>query len=147
VFLRVEETSPLNALVWWKSTVVPSLSSLDPHVLLHSHCSLHNFSLPNTPTAQGLSPHAIHACPGDRGSLRVRETWPQDVWARTGRIQLASAFMCSLIIGKWQGMSEAEACAMGMWIHGANTSAGANDQGHWDKTVLDIIGGGREEGR
>ena len=79
--------------------------------------------------------------------LRVRETWPQDVWARTGRIQLASAFMCSLITGKWQGMSEAEACATGIWIHGANTSAGANGQGHWDETVLDIVGGSREEGR
>lgn len=35
----------------------------------------------------------------------------------------------------------------GMWIHGANTSAGANGQGHWDENVLDIVGGSREEGR
>ncbi|KAF8344616.1 hypothetical protein F5887DRAFT_969877, partial [Amanita rubescens] len=158
-----------HALVWWKSTVVPSLSSLDPHLPLHSHFSAHNFSLPNTPTAQDTSSHthalAIEALLGGPDHmaarvgtcasasllaaqlLRVRESWPQDVWARTGRIQLASAFICSLITGKWQGMSEAEACVTGMWIHGANTSAGANGQGHWDESVLDIVGGSREEGR
>jgi xylulokinase len=89
--------------------------------------------------------------------LRVRETWPQDVWARTGRIQLASAFICSLITGKWQAMTESEACATGMWIHGAAAAAANSNPpggtglglglGHWDETVLDIVGGSREEGR
>ncbi|KJA12581.1 hypothetical protein HYPSUDRAFT_210359, partial [Hypholoma sublateritium FD-334 SS-4] len=41
--------------------------------------------------------------------LRARETWPQDVWARTGRVQLASAFIASLLAGKWTGMGETEA--------------------------------------
>lgn len=50
------------------------------------------------------------------------------------------------------GMGEAEACATGMWVHGANASAGAgpvqgSGQGYWDEGVLDIVGGSREEGR
>lgn len=82
--------------------------------------------------------------------LRVRESWPQDVWARTGRVQLASAFMASLIGGKWMPMGEAEACATGMWVHGANAGGGqapGSGQGYWDEGVLDIVGGSREEGR
>ncbi|PFH46292.1 hypothetical protein AMATHDRAFT_155735 [Amanita thiersii Skay4041] len=156
-----------HALVWWKSTVIPSLSSLDPHIPLYNHFSAQSFSLPNTPTAQDTSCHthalAIEALLGGPDHmaarvgisasaslvaaqlLRVRESWPQEVWARTGRIQLASAFLCSLVTGKWQGLSESEACATGMWIHGANVNAGGT--GHWDEQVLDIVGGSREEGR
>ena len=77
--------------------------------------------------------------------LRVRETWPQEVWARTGRVQLASAFLASLVTGKWTAMGEAEACATGAWVHGANHNA--TGQGYWDEGVLDIVGGSREEGR
>lgn len=76
--------------------------------------------------------------------LRVRESWAQEVWIRTGRVQLASAFLASLVMGKWAAMSEAEACATGMWVHGAATQ-GSN--GYWDEQVLDIVGGSREEGR
>jgi xylulokinase len=84
--------------------------------------------------------------------LRVRESWPQEVWARTGRLQLASAFLGSLITGKWTSMSEAEACATGLWVHGGNQNAAgllghAPGQGFWDEGVLDIVGGSREEGR
>lgn len=84
--------------------------------------------------------------------LRVRESWPQDVWSRTGRVQLASAFLGSLIAGKWMGMGEAEACSTGMWVHGGNPNAiggpgHGNGQGYWDEGVLDIVGGSREEGR
>ncbi|RDB21836.1 putative D-xylulose kinase A [Hypsizygus marmoreus] len=162
-----------HALVWWKSTTVPSLSSLDPHVLLYNHFPSQSFSLPNTPIAQDTSSHthalAIEALLGGPDHmvnrvgtcasaslvaaqlLRIRESWPQDVWARTGRVQLASAFMGSLIAGKWMAMGEAEACATGMWVHSAHPSSvnagqpGA--QGYWDETVLDIVGGSREEGR
>ncbi|KAL0948450.1 hypothetical protein HGRIS_011023 [Hohenbuehelia grisea] len=164
--------SAQHALVWWKSTTVPSLSSLDPHVPLHGHFSAQSFSLPNTPVAQDTSAHshalAIEALLGGPDImsqrvgtcanaslvaaqlLRARETWPQEVWARTGRIQLASSFIASLIIGKWTAMSEAEACATGMWSH---TSAGPGLNGrdqapsHWDEGVLEIVGGSREEGR
>ncbi|KAF5376425.1 hypothetical protein D9615_008630 [Tricholomella constricta] len=165
--------SAQHALVWWKSTTVPSLSSLDPHVLLHNHFPAHSFSLPNTPTAQDISAHthalAIEVLLGGPDQmvsrvgtcasaslvaaqlLRVRESWPQDVWARTGRVQLASAFLGSLISGKWMGMGEAEACATGMWVHGANPSSINGGQpgapGYWDEGVLDIVGGSREEGR
>jgi xylulokinase len=83
--------------------------------------------------------------------LRVRESWPQEVWARTGRVQLASAFLGSLIAGKWMGMGEAEACATGLWVHGANpnnaNTAPGGGSGYWDEGVLDIVGGSREEGR
>jgi hypothetical protein len=41
---------------------------------------------------------------------RVRETWPQEVWARTGRVQLSSAILASLVAGKWTSMGESEAC-------------------------------------
>lgn len=74
--------------------------------------------------------------------LRVREIWPGEVWSRTGRMQVASAFLCSLVSGKWVGMGEAEACATGLWVHG-----GQQQQGYWDEGVLDIVGGSREEGR
>ncbi|KAF7333492.1 putative D-xylulose kinase A [Mycena venus] len=152
--------SAQHALVWWKSTTVPSLSSLDPHTPLVAHFSSAHFSLPNTPVAQDVSSHThaltIEALVGGPDHmaarvggaahpsciaaqlLRVRETWPQDVWARTGRVQLASAFLASLIAGKWMPMAEAEACASGMWSHTA---------GQWDEAVLDIVGGSREEGR
>ncbi|EKM74838.1 hypothetical protein AGABI1DRAFT_95331 [Agaricus bisporus var. burnettii JB137-S8] len=154
-----------HALVWWKSTTVPSLSSLDPNLLLHEHFSAHTFSLPNTPVFQDTASHAhalviedlllgperMAARVGTAATpsmvsaqlLRVRETWQHEVWARTGRIQLASAFLCSLLSGKWISMGEAEACATGMWVH-ANTPG---SQGHWDEGVLDIVGGSREEGR
>ncbi|KAJ7727262.1 D-xylulose kinase [Mycena metata] len=152
--------SAQHALVWWKSTTVPSLSSLDPHTPLVAHFSAAHFSLPNTPVAQDVSSHThaltIEALVGGPDHmaarvggaanpsnlsaqlLRVRETWPQDVWARTGRVQLASAFLASLVAGKWMPMAEAEACASGMWSHTA---------GSWDEAVLDIVGGSREEGR
>lgn len=64
-----------------------------------------------------------------------------EVWKRTGRIQVASAFLASLISGRWVSMREEEAVAMGMWVH---QPAGAS---HWDDQILEIIGGSREEGR
>ncbi|KAG6827864.1 hypothetical protein H0H92_010162 [Tricholoma furcatifolium] len=165
--------SAQHALVWWKSTAVPSLSTLDPHVSLQNHFPVHLFSLPHVPTASDTSSHT-HALaiegllggPEHMASrvgtcassslvaaqlLRVRESWPQEVWARTGRVQLASAFLGSLIAGKWMPMGEAEACSTGMWVHGANTNSTNPGQpsgsGYWDEGILDIIGGSREEGR
>ncbi|KAJ8517835.1 hypothetical protein ONZ45_g5013 [Pleurotus djamor] len=156
--------SAQHALVWWKSTTVPSLSSLDPHLPLQSHFPALSFSLPNAPVAQDTSSHthalAIEALLGGpdlmasrvgtcaNGSLmaaqllRVRESWPQEVWARTGRVQLATSFISSLIAGKWMPMGEAEASATGMWVHGPN-----GGQSHWDEGVLEIVGGSREDGR
>ena len=127
------------------------------------------FSLPNTPTAQDTSAQthalAIEALLGGPDHmaarvgicanasmvagqmLRVRETWPQEVWARTGRVQLASAFLASLITGKWTSMNDTEACATGAWVHGSNSLATPTGQGYWDEGILDIVGGSREEGR
>lgn len=152
-----------HALVWWKANSVPNLSALDSRLNLHSQLTSQCFSIPNVPVAQDTSAHthalAIEAALGgpDHMStrvgtcaqsslvaaqlLRVREAWP-DVWARTGRIQVASSFLCSMICGSWVGMNEPEACATGMWVHGPN-----GGQSHWDEGVLEIIGGNREEGR
>ncbi|GLB42709.1 putative xylulokinase activity [Lyophyllum shimeji] len=154
-----------HALVWWKSTTVPSLSSLDPHILLHNHFPAHSFSLPNTPIALDTSSHthalAIEALLGGPDHmvnrvgtcasasmvaaqlLRVRESWPQDVWARTGRVQLASSFLGSLIAGKWMGMGEAEACATGLHC-GGSREEGRRVRG-WLGEV-DVSGGGRRAG-
>ena len=135
---------------------------------LHSHFPAHTFSLPNTPVAQdtssqthGLAIESLLGGPDHMAArvgscanpsmvtaqlLRVREMWPQDVWARTGRIQLASAFLTSLIAGKWTSMGEAEASATGAWVHGGGVP-GQPAPGYWDEGVLDIVGGSREEGR
>ena len=78
--------------------------------------------------------------------LRVRESWPAEVWGRTGRVQVASAFIGSLITGKWMGMGEAEACATGMWVHSGNPNS-ATGQGYWDEDILEIVAGSREDGR
>ena len=70
--------------------------------------------------------------------LRVRETSPE-IWARTGRVQIASAFLASLISGTWISMGEAEACATGMYVYASG------GQGHWDDEVFEYIAGSREE--
>ena len=70
--------------------------------------------------------------------LRVRETSPE-TWARTGRVQIASAFLASLVAGTWIGMGEAEACATGMYVYASG------GQGHWDDEVIEYIAGSREE--
>jgi xylulokinase len=70
--------------------------------------------------------------------LRVRETSPE-TWARTGRVQIASAFLASLISGTWISMGEAEACATGMYVYASG------GQGHWDNEVIEYIAGSTEE--
>lgn len=72
--------------------------------------------------------------------LRVRESSP-DVWARTGRVQMASSFLASLLSGSWVGMSEAEACATGLWHHSTD------GRGLWDDEVLALVAGSPEEAR
>ena len=156
-------TSLQHALVWWKANAVPNLAALDPRHSLNSQLTSQCFSIPNVPVAQDTSAHthalAIEAALGGPDHmaarvgtcaqssliaaqlLRVREAWP-DVWARTGRVQLASAFLCSMMCGSWVGMNEPEACATGMWVHGTSSNPG-----HWDEGVLEVIGGNREEGR
>ena len=143
--------------------MVPNLASLDSRLNLNSQLTSQCFSIPNVPVAQDTSAHthalAIEAALGGPDHmaarvgtcaqssliaaqlLRVREAWP-DVWARTGRVQVASAFLCSMMCGSWVGMNEPEACATGMWVHGTSSSPG-----HWDEGVLEIIGGNRDEGK
>jgi xylulokinase len=136
---------------------------LDAHLPLHAQLTSEAFSLPNTPVAQDTSAHthalALEAALGGPDHmaarvgtcahpslpaaqlLRVREAWP-NVWVATGRVQVASSFMQSLITSAFAGMAEAEAVATGMWVHGQGYG-----QGRWDDDVLDIVGGSRDEGR
>lgn len=165
VIRSAQSISPIlqHALVWWKANAVPNLAALDSRLNLSSQLTSQCFSIPNVPVAQDTSAHthalAIEAALGGPDHmaarvgtcaqssliaaqlLRVREAWP-DVWARTGRVQVASAFLCSMMCGSWVGMNEPEACATGMWVHGTSSSPG-----HWDEGVLEIIGGNREEGK
>ncbi|OAX34810.1 actin-like ATPase domain-containing protein [Rhizopogon vinicolor AM-OR11-026] len=158
-----------HAVVWWKSTPIPSFPALDPRLPFHSQLPTNTFSLPNTPIAQDTSAHthalALEALLGGPDLmaarvgtcanasllaaqlLRVRESWTSDVWSRTGKIQLASQFMASMIMGEWVNMGEAEACATGMWVHTGPGAQGASGLGRWDEGVLEIVGGNREEGR
>ncbi|KII84911.1 hypothetical protein PLICRDRAFT_57417 [Plicaturopsis crispa FD-325 SS-3] len=151
-----------HALVWWKSSPIASYPALDHRLPLHSQLPPHTFSLPNTPIASDTSAHThalalesllggpdhmaarvgtcAHASLTAAQLLRMRES---DVWGRTGRIQLASSFIASIVCGKWVPIGEAEACASGMWHHVPN----GNGVGNWDDAVLDIVGGSREEGR
>ena len=148
------------ALVWWKSTPVPSFPSLDSRLPLHSQLSPNTFSLPNTPVAQdtfshshALSIEAMLGGPDHMAArvgtcanssliaaqiLRVHETSPE-TWARTGRVQIASAFLASLISGTWINIGETEACATGMYVYASG------GQGHWDDEVIEYIAGSREE--
>ena len=153
-----------QALVWWKAPI-PPLHALDPRLPIHSQITSQSFSLQNSPIAQDTSAHthalALEAALGGPDHmasrvgttahpslvaaqlLRVREAWPE-VWARTGRVQMASSFLASLLTGQLVGMGEAEASATGLWVH-ANAQSGT--QSHWDEGVMEIVGGSREEGR
>jgi xylulokinase len=84
--------------------------------------------------------------------LHVREMRPE-VWASTRRVQFASTFLASLLLGQPAHMSESDACASGMWTHsptppGTNPPIPGSGQGsRWDDAVLDIVGGSRAEGQ
>ncbi|KZT30038.1 actin-like ATPase domain-containing protein [Neolentinus lepideus HHB14362 ss-1] len=157
--IRALGGSAQHALIWWKSSPIPSFPALDPRLPLYSQITAQTFSLPNTPVAQDTSAHthalALEAALGGPDHmaarvgicaspaliaaqlLRVREAAPE-IWGSTGRVQVASAFLASLVCAQWVPISEAEACATGMWLHG---------KGDWDDGVLDIVGGSREDGR
>lgn len=153
-----------QALVWWKAPV-PPLHALDPRLPIHAQITSQSFSLQNSPIAQDTSAHthalALEAALGGPDLmasrvgtcahpslvaaqlLRVREAWP-DIWARTGRVQMASSFLASLFTGQMGGMGEAEASSTGLWVHAGNQTG---VQSHWDEGVMEIVGGNREEGR
>ncbi|EKM51007.1 uncharacterized protein PHACADRAFT_262952 [Phanerochaete carnosa HHB-10118-sp] len=152
-----------QGLVWWKTTPVPPLQSLDPRLPLHNQLTS-AFSMPNSAVAQDMSAHthalALEAALGGAelmaarvGTcaqssliaaqlLKVREAWP-DIWRSTGRVQLASSFIASLLTGLFVGMGEAEASSTGLWVH--STTPG--QPSHWDEGVMEIVGGNRDEGR
>lgn len=145
---------------------MPQLQTLDPRLPIHAQIPLAAFTMQNTPVAQDTSAHthalALEAALGGPDLmaarvgacahasllaaqlLRVREAWPE-VWARTGKVQVASSFVASLFCGAYVNMGEAEACATGLWAHSGPQPAGTPS--HWDEGVLEIVGGSRDEGR
>ena len=144
---------------------MPPLQALDPRLPIHAQITSQSFSLQNTPIAQDTSAHthalALEAALGGPDLmasrvgtcahpslvaaqlLRVREAWP-DVWTRTGRVQMASSFLASLLTGQLVGMGEAEASSTGLWVHAGSQAGG---QSRWDEGVMEIVGGNRDEGR
>jgi xylulokinase len=66
--------------------------------------------------------------------LKVREG-DSDGWAVTERVMLASAFLATLLLGKWAPMSESEIVATGLWDH---------PKGWWDESMLDLLCGTKE---
>ncbi|CAL1702910.1 unnamed protein product [Somion occarium] len=157
-----------QALVWWKSHPNSPLQNLDPRLPIHVQVTSQFLSIPNSAVAQDTSAHthalALEAALGGPDHmaarvgtcahasliaaqlLRVREAWP-DIWSRTGRVQVASSFLASLLCGGYVSMGEAEACATGLWSHVSATGAASGTPSHWDEGVLEIVGGNREEGR
>ncbi|KAH9917468.1 actin-like ATPase domain-containing protein [Fomitopsis serialis] len=155
-----------HALVWWHASQMPQLQTLDPRLPIHTQIPLTAFTMQNTPVAQDTSAHthalALEAALGGPDLmaarvgtcahasllaaqlLRVREAWPE-IWARTGKVQVASSFVASLFCGAYAGMGEAEACATGLWSHSGPQATGTPS--HWDEGVLEIVGGSRDEGR
>jgi xylulokinase len=138
-----------------------SFPSYDPRLPLQTQLTASYFTLLNIPISSDTSSHThalalesllggpdhmaarvgISAQPAMIAAqlLRMRDSSPNaETWARTGRVQVASAFIASLVAGKWVSMGESEACASGAWNHQA---------GEWDDGVLEIIGGSRDEGR
>ncbi|KAF9244439.1 hypothetical protein BU15DRAFT_71425 [Melanogaster broomeanus] len=156
-----------HAVVWWKSTPIPSFPALDPRLPLHSQLPPNTFSLANTPVAQDTSAHthalALEALLGGPDIMAARvgtcanasllaaqllrfgSLGRQTFGHALGKVQLASTFLASMVVGEWVNLGEAEACATGLWAHA--TSPGGPPQGHWDEGVLEIVGGSREEGR
>jgi xylulokinase len=152
-----------QALVWWKISPVSPLQTVESRLPLHTQL-VSSFSLPNAAVAQDMSAHthalALEAALGGpelmaarvgtcaqssliaAQLLRVREAWPE-IWRSTGRVQLASSFLASLMTGTLVGMGEAEASSTGLWVH--STTPGTAS--HWDEGVMEIIGGNRDEGR
>lgn len=143
---------------------MPPLQALDPRLPVHAQITSQSFSLQNTPISQDTSAHthalALEAALGGPDLmasrvgtcahpslvaaqlLRVREAWP-DVWSRTGRVQMASSFLASLLTGTLVGMGEAEASSTGLWVHAGSQPGG---QSGWDEGVMEIVGGNRDEG-
>lgn len=67
--------------------------------------------------------------------LKVRESEPE-AWASVERVMLASAFLATLLLGRWAPMTEAEIIATGLWDH---------SKLWWDEGTLELLGGGKEE--
>ncbi|QRV95912.1 FGGY-family carbohydrate kinase [Ceratobasidium sp. AG-Ba] len=146
-----------HAAVWCTSAAQSHLAELDPAKSLHSQLGTPStLALVHTPVVQDTStsaqarsikaalggPDALAqrvgtACPTTAAqAIKIREGNP-DAWTHTARVVLASAFLATVLTGKWAPAAEAEAVATGLW----NIEKGA-----WDEQVLELVAAGKEEG-
>lgn len=66
--------------------------------------------------------------------LHLRETKP-DIWSRTHRVALASAFLCSILTGSLASFNESEAATTGIY---------SMSKEQWDESVLKLISGSED---
>lgn len=139
--------------VWWRHGASAQLAQLSSTLPLHQQLSPSSLALlhvpvpPDTATqSQSLTLESTLGAPGANTAahlslaaaqiLKVRESEP-DAWAGTERVMLASAFVATLLLGRWAPMSESEISATGLWDH---------PKSWWDEAMLELLAGSKEEG-
>ena len=138
--------------VWWKHGASTQLFQLSSTLPLHQQLSpsclalLHVPVPPDTATqSQSLTLESTLGAPGGNTAahlslaaaqiLKVRESEPE-TWACAERVMLASAFLATLLLGRWAPMSESEIIATGLWDH---------SNSWWDEATLELLSGSKEE--
>lgn len=147
------------ATVWLTSEYLKTLSKLQPASPLHAQIPASFFSLLHTPVVQDTSTLQQTAMLQERlggaeamaervgvcahpsliavQCMKIREGNP-DAWRKTARVMLASQFLCSLLVGCWTPMTEAEVASTGLWD--ARKSK-------WDHASVEVVAGGADQGR
>ncbi|KAF8121083.1 hypothetical protein EV363DRAFT_1421574 [Boletus edulis] len=98
-------SSAQHAVVWWKSTPIPSFPALDPRLPLHSQLPPNTFSLANTPVAQDTSAHThalvVEALLGgpDIMAARVAPAHPRVL--DVGRVRCVGATATMSTMTRW----------------------------------------------
>jgi len=138
--------------VWWRHGASHQLSQLSSTLPLHQQLSPSSLALlhvpvpPDTATqSQSLTLESTLGAPGGNTAahlslaaaqiLKVRESEPES-WASAERVMLASAFLATLLLGRWAPMSESEIIATGLWDH---------SKLWWDEATLELLSGSKEE--
>ncbi|KAF8329836.1 uncharacterized protein EI90DRAFT_3125091 [Cantharellus anzutake] len=141
-----------SCVVWWRHESASQLVSISGSKPLHEQINSSAFSIHYVPIpqdtstqSQSLTLEATLGAPGANTAahltlpatqiMNVREGQP-NVWSSTARIMLASAFLATLLAGKWCRMSESDVVGTGIWNFQAKT---------WDEASLDLLAGGKEE--
>ncbi|KAF8321157.1 hypothetical protein DL93DRAFT_2212896 [Clavulina sp. PMI_390] len=142
----------LSSTVWWKHGSSAQLANLSSTLPLHQQLSPSALSLLHIPLptetstqSQALTLESALGAPGPGTAAhlplapsqiaRVREAH-RDAYEATDRIQLASAFIASLLLGRWAPATEAEMVGTGLWDH---------SKAWWDELMLQLLAGGSVE--